>query len=325
MIGCLALAHLPDPGSSVRHHPSLVSVILEQTIKEHKFNRGASTRIVAKPPEDIALLGKELFGSNADQILSQARSFQVDVGPHHLDMFTFKNDDAAMRLPYEFLNDPYKTIRLAPSSTRQPSCGKLQGMASNNLVVDIGANLGAFSISAFLANPQLRILALEPVPTTFLFLKWNLQSNGIHSLTEEEFRAGHPGVLALQRAVTKDGRDVNVEYSPSQTMNAITEASASSQAIPDAYDVKRKDAVRTSVHSLVLPSFVGDDPVSFMKIDCEGCEHEVVPGWFDNGFLKKVDMLSGEVHQCLEEHSCRYSRDVVANTKSALMGHPGWA
>jgi len=267
-------------------------------------------------PQDIMQLGRNLMGSSADQILSQARGFDIDLGQRHLHMVSYQKDDALKRLPYEFHSDPYKTNRLATSS--------ITGVPSK-LVVDIGANLGAFSISAFLKNPHLRILALEPMPTTFLFLKWNLRNNNIPLLTEEEFRAGHPGVLALQRAVTKDGRDVTIEYSPSKSMNAITEASESFASIPANYDVQMPDDVRTSVHSLALPSFVGDESILFLKIDCEGCEHEVVPGWKANGFLSKVNMLSGEIHNCLETHSCRYSRDDVQRTRDALEGHPGWA
>lgn len=269
---------------------------------------------IVSVPEDVLVMGRELLGVTGDNILKQAREFGVDVGQRHLQLYSFQNDDALVRLPSEFHSDPYKTNRLAGSSP-----GKL--------VVDIGANLGAFTISAFLQNPKLRILALEPMPTTFLFLKWNLKSNNIPLLSEEEFRAGHPGVLALQRAVTKDGRDVKVEYSPSKTMNAITDASASFKAIPDKYDAKPQgsDQVTTVVHSLSLPAFVGNEPILFLKIDCEGCEHELAPEWKASSFLSKVSMLSGEIHPCREDHSCRYSSDDVQSTKALFEGHPGWA
>jgi FkbM family methyltransferase len=267
-------------------------------------------------PKDLLLAGRELLGQSADNILKQAREFGVDVDQHHLHLFSFQSDDALVRLPSEFHNDPYKTNRLA-------------GSPPGKLVVDIGANLGAFTISAFLQNPKLRILALEPMPTTFLFLKWNLQSNSIPLLTEEEFRAGHPGVLALQRAVTKDGRDVKVEYSASKTMNAITDASASFKGIPDKFAGKPQgsDQVTTTVHSLALPSFVGDEPILFLKIDCEGCEHELAPGWKASNFLSKVSMLSGEIHPCRQVplDSCRYSPDDVKLTKALFEGRPGWA
>jgi len=226
-------------------------------------------------------------------------------------MHAYADDDAITRLPSEFRADRYGSARLsradgaaAASTVRAP------------VVVDIGANLGSFTLSAYLANPGLRILALEPMPVTFMFLKWNLLSNDIPEITEQEFHAGKPGVLALQRAVTSDGRGVQVEYSPAKSMNAITSASESSGQIPQTYDVQLDSDRKTSVLSLSLPQFLGNEPVKFLKIDCEGCEHEVVPMLSSSGMLAHVEMAAGEVHACLSQHSCRYSSEQVAVTRS---------
>lgn len=44
-------------------------------------------------------------------------------------------------------------------------------------MVDVGANLGDQSIAAHLWDPGLQVLAIEPVPLTFLFLLLNLHLN----------------------------------------------------------------------------------------------------------------------------------------------------
>ena len=46
-------------------------------------------------------------------------------------------------------------------------------------MVDVGANLGDQSIAAHLWDPGLQVLAIEPVPLTFLFLLLNLHLNAL--------------------------------------------------------------------------------------------------------------------------------------------------
>lgn len=277
----------------------------------------------SQAPADIVELAKSLMGSELTAgILDHAQSFAVPTLGRTLQMHSHSSDDAAHRLPGEFSKDPYGIARLSAGDTH----AFLHQQARAPLVVDVGANLGSFTLSAYLTNPGLRILALEPMPATYTFLKWNLRSNNIPEITEEEFHAGKPGVLAMQRAVTSDGRKVQVEYSPSKSMNAITSASTAASQIPTTYDCQERDVVQTSVQSLSLTQFLGsEEAVKFLKIDCEGCEHEVVPLMSSSGMLSRVEMASGEVHPCLSEHSCRYSSDQVATTRSLLNKFGDWS
>lgn len=217
-------------------------------------------------------------------------------------------DDARERLQHELRSDPYRIERL-------------QGIPSGT-VVDIGGNLGTFTISAVLTNPKLQVVVFEPMPITYFFLRWNLFANNIHELSESEFFAGKPGVLALHDAVTKDGRDVEVEYSPTKSENGITSASASADRVPTTYDVQAEDDVRATEHSVNVQEFLrSSTDILFLKIDCEGCEHEVVPDMDATNFLSRVKMGAAEVHPCLPTHSCRYSADVVKNTMQILNKH----
>lgn len=67
------------------------------------------------------------------------------------------------------------------------------------LVLDIGANLGFFSIVLAKVFPSVKILALEASPQTCRFAAWNVEANGVSS-----------NVRLRCRALTGDGRDVHM-------------------------------------------------------------------------------------------------------------------
>lgn len=263
-------------------------------------------------PADLQELGKKLLGPDADCMVYQANAFNLTIDERDESitflLHTAQGDDAQQRLQRELRSDPYGVNRLKGIQT--------------GTVVDIGGNLGTFTISAALTNPELQVVVFEPMPITYFFLKWNLFANNIHELSETEFFSGKPGVLALHDAVTKDGRDVEVEYSPTKSENGITSASASTDRVPKAYDVQEADDLRATEHSLNVPAFLRSAAdILFLKIDCEGCEHEVVPDMQATGFLSHVKMGAAEVHPCLPTHSCRYDADIVKNTMHILNAH----
>ena len=93
------------------------------------------------------------------------------------------------------------------SNPRRYHIQRLTGSSTHGrIIVDVGCNLGDFSIAAWQHNPDLHILCLEPMPVTYLYLRWNLHANGVALLTPAKFGApGQPGgVLALQAAATAD-------------------------------------------------------------------------------------------------------------------------
>jgi FkbM family methyltransferase len=148
---------------------------------------------------------------------------------------------------------------------------KEQKAEDMKLIVDIGANVGLFSISACKRFPNARILAFEPHPANFQFLKANLAAAGCDQ-NVETFRLG----------LSKDGRDAKLFWLESIGTSAYRKS--------DSY-VNMKTI---SVDSLW--NIVGPHPVSLMKVDCEGCEYSIVP------LIQKsrVEQLFCEVHDNID-------------------------
>mmetsp|Transcript_16531 Transcript_16531/g.25055 ORF Transcript_16531/g.25055 Transcript_16531/m.25055 type:complete len:253 (+) Transcript_16531:217-975(+) len=157
-------------------------------------------------------------------------------------------------------------------------------------MVDVGANIGSQAIFAMKIQPQTRILALEPVPSAYFYFVWNLHLNGIPILEQSDLAdPSKHGVVPLHQAVSKDGRDVIMDF-PS---NAGTELATMMGSRHDESD-------RYSVPSVVLPDLlqkIGAGRVDLLKIDCEGCEFEIMPGMksliCDRIGVRRV---SGEMH-----------------------------
>lgn len=182
----------------------------------------------------------------------------------------------------------------------------------SRLIVDVGSGLGDFAIAAYKKDPALRIVALEPKPQMYTFLRWNLVSNRVPLLSEDAFfnrdgggdgeggvAARGGGVLALNMGVTSDGRNVSVESS---------------------------GADRRAVGSLNLGVWLierGVHQLDFLKVDCAGCEHELVAS-LEATLLQKTLAFEGEVPTCSFrlDHGCHYEVPYDRTLRELCVGFP---
>lgn len=302
MQGFASADPVSDVSASITQHLEADQEILSST-------RTAS--VLADVPASIRQLATELFNETQSEfILSKAVVQKAQLNGKTFTLHAYSGDDALQRLPDEFAGNVYNVNSLLSENGSNP-------------VIDIGANLGSFSIAAYGVNPKLRILALEPMPITYLFLRWNLEANGVPILTESEFYSGRTGVLAMNSGATADGRAINLQYDPAKSENAVTSASGAGSNIPPGAVMTGHEVGKTAP-SLNVAKFCQDMGISaltFFKIDCEGCEHEVVPTVLD--LLNSSKHVAGEVHPCLETHACFYPQEVVSSTVNYLceFGH----
>jgi FkbM family methyltransferase len=127
----------------------------------------------------------------------------------------------------------------------------------SRVVVDVGAHVGHFALTAALAAPAARVVAFEPVEHIFARLSLNQRVNGIRNLE------------ALSVAVSdRDGwADIAVRFGPALLSTASTlEASD-----------KRETRLR-KVPVTSLDAHFAETPVDLMKIDVEGHEPSVLDG-----------------------------------------------
>jgi FkbM family methyltransferase len=118
------------------------------------------------------------------------------------------------------------------------------------LIVDIGANAGAFTLLAARRNPDATVFAFEPQAKVLEILRENLQTNGLGR------------VRSFSDPVTGDGRAV---------------CFGESQERPGSSGIHYREgnrALRPSVTLDVVPWRNASS--AFLKLDCEGAEGEIL-------------------------------------------------
>lgn len=143
----------------------------------------------------------------------------------------------------------------------EPQCINLMlsHLKPDSSFLDIGANIGAFSIPAarHLKNLNGKVIAVEASPTIFSYLQQNVQINNLENIE------------LIPLAVTKsDHNSVDFYEAPTEKfgMGSMTPQFQSTPI----------SVMTTTIDSLVKAQEVSQ--VSFMKVDVEGYEAEVFQG-----------------------------------------------
>ena len=251
-------------------------------------------------PPEVKRFGKELFGSRNNFLRLLNRTLPptaVNIADGRcMWLVQHPRDNSLQRLSQEVPKDQYHLARLHFPISR------------GGLMVDVGANLGDQSIAAHLWDPGLQVLAIEPVPLTFLFLLLNLHLNAIPILTLSSLgmpTAGHrrqPGVVPLHAAVAdKNNHYVSMRWSTRQSQDAAVDLSAQGGTAPGGAGKKWS---RSQVKAIYLPALLqgvnAPLPLRLLTLDCEGCEYLLVASsseWFAD--RRNVLRVTGERHPYL--------------------------
>ena len=127
----------------------------------------------------------------------------------------------------------------------------LHVLRPGDLFVDVGANIGSYSILA--ATTGARCLACEPVPETFQHLLRNIALNGFSAQVD-----AHNVAVGASRGRLRFTRDLD-------TVNHVL--------APNESGVET-----TEVEVFTLDDLLANDPPAVIKIDVEGYETEVIRG-----------------------------------------------
>lgn len=141
-------------------------------------------------------------------------------------------------------------------------------------IIDIGANIGSFSIFAAMRNRNSKILAYEPATKTFKQLIENIQMNGFEDR-----------IIAHKEAVDGKKRNLKLYDSGISGMRSIFRTR----------DEKKYEWVKAISLGDV---FVNNKlkKCDFLKIDCEGAEYEILLNTSPKIF-SKISKLSLEFHE----------------------------
>ena len=144
------------------------------------------------------------------------------------------------------------------------------------VVVDVGANIGAFSVLAATAAPLARVYSYEPSADTCELLTSNLELNGLASrvVVHQRALAGRPGPVTL--------------YAPEPSALRSTRVGRAGPGHPT-----------TTVAAVTLAQAFADnalDRCDFLKMDCEGAEYEILAACPADLFTR-IDRIALEFHE----------------------------
>ncbi len=145
----------------------------------------------------------------------------------------------------------------------------------NDIIIDIGANIGMVSLYIAKRFPSVNLLSYEPIPTNYFYLMQNIKNNGVEN------------IQAFSLAITKDRRDLDM---------IIQSASNTGGGTACLRNMKLEGHEYHRVKSITLDDiFIANNigRCRLLKIDCEGSEHEILR---HSGVLNKIDYLSAEFH-----------------------------
>jgi FkbM family methyltransferase len=142
----------------------------------------------------------------------------------------------------------------------------------NSIVVDVGANIGAFTI--FAAQMAEKVFAFEPEPENFRLLCSNIELNRLKN------------VIPSRMAITKKKGKKNFYIAEKQH-------SGSHSFFLQQY--KKKIEVKTlSIMDLIEKEAL--TKINFLKLDCEGSEDEIIQG-LSSEAAKKIEQIALEFHR----------------------------
>jgi len=137
------------------------------------------------------------------------------------------------------------------------------------LFLDVGANIGYYSVLAAAFNPRIEIISFEPLPAAFVYLKRNLVLNGCNYATPLRVALSDTAGTARFFA-SKNPKFLDVPDHLTST-GALDEAQAARTAIVESFEVPTE----------TLDHFMGTRggaKVDLIKLDTEASEHLVLAG-----------------------------------------------
>ncbi|CAE8619893.1 unnamed protein product [Polarella glacialis] len=177
-----------------------------------------------------------------------------------LQYFAFKRSGPALGAAISELGeDLYRLQHLAPVP---------EGEASP-VFIDVGASIGIVSVLLCKRWANARVIALEPAPSNFRYLLWNLRVNGVTDCVWPLNIAAGGTPLATKAFF----------YSP--TYPTWTQLAGGDELTPEDDSWRggwpdwqiRFESETVTLAEVIAAFGLGD--IHFLKVDCEGCEWDI--------------------------------------------------
>ncbi len=147
------------------------------------------------------------------------------------------------------------------------------------IIIDLGANVGMFTIHSKLKYPKAKIISLEPEPGNYKQLQLNT--------------AGLENVVVLNKAIWKDDKGVSMVIDAQYGEWGATSESYSANA--------KNQLMVESITMQGLIDLYAINLIDILKIDIEGAEKYIFET--ETEWLEKVKVLIIELHDFMEKES----------------------
>ena len=160
-------------------------------------------------------------------------------------------------------------------------------------VVDIGANVGVFSVYAGVRATKGRVIAFEPIPQSFALLQANIRGNHLDH------------VECVNKAIAAASGERRLTVTPIPTRSSLYGG-------PPNQPVAESIPIRTLSLASILDTY-GLSRIDFLKMDCEGAEYEILLS-ASQDVMDRISSISMEYHPAPEGNGTAPSSRSSAET-----------
>lgn len=156
-------------------------------------------------------------------------------------------------------------------------------------IVDVGGHIGSFGVLAKSLWPGARLVAFEPNPASCFLYRKNLEANGMHDAE------------VLQKAVAYEADHTILLDGGRSTGGCVLKNAAEARRLESAAAESGDEMYRvieTAIETVTFEDLVsscGLDSIDLCKLDCEGCEFQILAN-MSAGAAARVRCLLGEYH-----------------------------
>jgi FkbM family methyltransferase len=176
-----------------------------------------------------------------------------------------------------------------------------------DVILDVGANVGLFSIQYAKLKPNTKIISLEPFPVNFQCLQKNLDSFKIKNVESYELGLS---ILGGERQMISVG-DRSLDHRMLSAENQSDKSDSAEQS---------KNQLKFQIRSISLEqvfSMFKIQEIALIKMDIEGGENEIFAS-ITKDSLEKIRCLAIEYHDNIVPNTLKLITDKLSETHTLI-------